>query len=246
MPTTSAPPSDTHTESEAVAAVVQRLTAVLAAEDAELARMADEERQLQAAVAAAAYDRAELEARLEAEEEKAARSATVSKLLQIELTVTEQLFASLDSLLKVHDATDGTDEGRRKPGSYAAAIEEVEQLTRALKRQQQLVSHAHRQLLEISTKRKPIGVVGATPVSTDALRAALAEQEVARLMAEARSAQLEEQMQLMEEHALAGLLQRPDTRADGRAPPVSPPRAKIELRGGVPPLQLIEGRDTDP
>jgi hypothetical protein len=79
---------------------------------------------------------------------------------------------------------------------------EVEEMRRALKRQQQLVSDAHRQLLELSTRRRPLGAAGAAPDDLGELRAALAEQEMRRLMAEARADELQAQVRLFEEQGL--------------------------------------------
>jgi hypothetical protein len=51
--------------------------------------------------------------------------------------------------------------------------------------------------------------VSQTPADVNALRAAVAEQEMARMMAEARADELHAQMKLLEERALRRRLHRP-------------------------------------
>lgn len=116
--------------------------------------------------------------------------AASTKLLELQLSVTQQLHGVDESLSQIPAASSP---------SAATIIDlhqrekELEELSRALRRQHQLVHDAHRQLLEVSTKRKPLGAASAH-VEADALRAALAEQEVARMIAEARVDELQAQV----------------------------------------------------
>lgn len=138
-----------------------------------------------------------------------------AKLLQLQLTVATQLYGVAESLSHVAAATPSRAGGASgHPLSSAGGISgwvpdamrhrerEVEELRRALKRQQQLVSDAHRQLLELSTRRKPLGAAGTASDDVQELRAALAEQEMRRMMAEARTDELQAQVRLFEEQGL--------------------------------------------
>lgn len=152
------------------------------------------------------------------------RDAGTGKLLQLQLTVATQLYGVAESLSQVASATSGSGGGSKggakgggakggaKGGAAAGGTSfpisdealqherEVRELRRALKRQQLLTSDAHRQLLELSTRRKPMGAASSDDVN--ALRTAVAEQEMRRMMVEARCDELQAQVRLFEEQGL--------------------------------------------
>ena len=100
--------------------------------------------------------------------------------------------------------------------------QEIEELRRALKRQKLLVADAHRQLLEVSTRKRPMGALRKVSDDVNELRAALAEQEMRRLMAEARADELLVQVRLLEERGLRlRLLERDRLRERLRPPPLT-------------------------
>ena len=107
---------------------------------------------------------------------------------------------------------------------------EVDELRRALKRQQQLNQDMQRQLLEVATKKKPLGAAATAGETVDELRAAVAEQEMRRLMAEARVDELQAQVRLFEEKGLRLRLHPP------------PPPREAERSPGLtpaPPLRVL-------
>ena len=196
--------------SELEASIVQ-MEAQLAAEDEELAQITREQEEVAAALAAADAAHVDVDAQLQQHNRVEARQQASAKLLQLQLTVATQLYGVAESLSHVAAAgytgsrTGSGKDDLRRGGCAADALRhrdrEVEELRRALKRQQQLVADAHRQLLELSTRRRPLGAAGVSD-GIDALRAALAEQEMRRLMAEARCDELQAQVRLFEEQGL--------------------------------------------
>ena len=176
-------------------------------------------------------ERIELETELLQQRRVEFRQQASAKLLQLQLTVATQLYGVAESLSHVAAAPSVPQSNKRtsnakqltdKSGSASSGEEaksgwvadqlrhkerEVEELRRALKRQQHLVDDAHRQLLELTVGKrgKPLGAAGAVDLAgTDlgALRASLAEQEMRRLMAEARADELQAQVRLFEEQGL--------------------------------------------
>ena len=184
---------------------------------------------------------AALTAQLHERQRMEARQVGLAKLLKLQLTIATQLHGVAEHLSKVSAAGTALREQHANSmptaslshgsscamtadcasGSLAEVLHtserETQELRRALKRQQQLVSDAHRQLLELSTRRNPRGAAAAAPdVAT--LRAALAEQEMARLMAEARCDELQSQVRLLEEQGLRRRLHPLPDAHQARAP----------------------------
>ena len=89
------------------------------------------------------------------------------------------------------------------PGALKQREQEVEALSGALKRQQRISHDAHRELLTLasSAKKRASGGGGAR-AEAETLRAALAEMETARMLAEARADELAAQVRLLEEQGL--------------------------------------------
>ena len=140
---------------------------------------------------------ANLIAQLQLRERTEVRQLNSAKMLQLQLTIATQLYGVAESLTQVsavRSASHSRDVTERN--------KEVRELRRALKRQQSLMSDAHRQLLELSTCKKPLGAGSELPTDVSALRIAVAEQEMARMMAEARADELHVQVRLLEEQSL--------------------------------------------
>ena len=77
-------------------------------------------------------------------------------------------------------------------------------------------------LLELATRGRPLGAAAAVSSDVTELRAALAEQEMRRLMAEARADELAAQVRLFEERGLR-LRLHPAQATDDDAPLLEPP-----------------------
>jgi DNA repair exonuclease SbcCD ATPase subunit len=169
------------------------------AEDDKAISQLDQERELAAAnLAEAEAELAELTAQLHQCERVAARQEADSKMIQLQITVATQLHRVAESLSQVV----GSAPASLVQGSSISQERELQETRRALKRQQQLVADAHRQLLELSTRKRPLGAAGVASNSVADLRAALAEQEMRRMMAEARADELASQVRLFEEQGL--------------------------------------------
>lgn len=113
------------------------------------------------------------------------RHQGASKLLQLQLTMTQQLNGVASSLAQVPAAEDRA----WMPGALRQREQEVGALSAALRKQQQISQQAHAQLLELSTRRGGAAKGGRSEVEALSLR--LAEQETARLAAEARADELQ-------------------------------------------------------
>ena len=214
-----------------LSAAVLDLEAQIAAEESELEALLSDEQQLVQTLEGVETERIELETELLQQRRVEFRQQASAKLLQLQLTVATQLYGVAESLSHVAAAPSVPQSNKRtsnakqltdKSGSASSGEEaksgwvadqlrhkerEVEELRRALKRQQHLVDDAHRQLLELTVGKrgKPLGAAGAVDLAgTDlgALRASLAEQEMRRLMAEARADELQAQVRLFEEQGL--------------------------------------------
>ena len=116
--------------------------------------------------------------------------------MQLQLTVATQLYGVAESLSQVAATPSGRARGADKvlPDAVRQRDRENDELRRALKRQQQLAADAHRQLLELSTRKRPLGAAAQPRDNVYDLRTALAEQEMRRLMAEARADELAAQV----------------------------------------------------
>ena len=103
--------------------------------------------------------------------------------------MTRQLDGVASSLSQVPAAEDRA----WMPGALRQREQEVEALSVALRKQQQISQQAHLQLLELSTRRGGAakGARHGHGSEAEALCAALAEQETARLAAEARADELQ-------------------------------------------------------
>ena len=221
----------------ALTMAVRDLEAHAAAEEAEMTQIAREHEEACATLAAAEAERANLEAHVQQHSRVEARQQASARLLQLQLTVATQLYGVAESLSHVAASTRPPTGGGGKlvpskgGGTRAAWLpdaarhreREVEELRRALKRQQQLVSDAHRQLLELTTRKKGLGAA-ATDIT--AMRASLAEQEMRRMIAEARCDELQAQVRLFEEQGLRLRL---------HPPPAQEPRG--QLLGNVSPVR---------
>ena len=151
---------------------------------------------------------AELTAQLCQRQRVEARQANTAKLLQLQLTMATQLYGVAESL--THVAAGSTHSGcKQLADPQDLRSQEIYEMRRALKRQQNLVADAHRQLLELATRKRPLGVASKTPADVSALRAALAEQEMARAMADARADELCAQVRMLEEQGLRLRLHAP-------------------------------------
>ena len=113
------------------------------------------------------------------------RHQGASKLQQLQLTMTQQLNGVASSLAQVPAAEDRA----WMPGALRQREQEVDALSAALRKQQQISQQAHAQLLELSTRRGGAAKGGRSEVEALSLR--LAEQETARLAAEARADELQ-------------------------------------------------------
>ena len=159
--------------------------------------------------------------------------AAGSKLIEVQLAIHQQLYSVADQIAQVQAANPSA---LHSQPEVIDRDKEVEELSRALRRQQQLVHDAHRQLLELSTKRKPLGVASAH-AEVGALRAALGEQEVGRMVAEARADELQAQ---------ASSQSPPSHKPAGRQQPVAQSflsdsaaaAAEVEV-GDTPPPSLL-------
>ena len=213
---------------------IRALEGELAVEDAEIAQLAVDEEQAAAALAQAAAERLDIEAQLQQLRRIEARQRARAKLLQLQLTVATQLYGVAESLSHVAAVPGTTTTAKGAEGAAEETVRhrdrEIGELKRALKRQQQLVADAHRQLLELATRGRPLGAAAAVSSDVTELRAALAEQEMRRLMAEARSDELQAQVRLFEEQGLRMRLHPlPPGEEEARAhaqPPTSPAAAK--------------------
>ena len=185
---------------------VMELERQLAGEDDAIAALRQEHSRTSVSLSAMESELADLTAQLQQRQRTQSRQVSAAKLLQLQLTVATQLYGVAASLTQV---TAAAASGSCVDEAAVARDSEVNELRRALKRQKNLVTDAHRQLLELSTRKKPLGAVSQTPADVNALRAAVAEQEMARMMAEARADELHAQMKLLEERALRRRLHRP-------------------------------------
>lgn len=178
---------------------VRELQECLRSEEEGLARVQEESTQVKEQIEATIRERHALERRLKQHQRRDERLVATSKLVKLQLAVAMQLNGVAEQLARLPAAS--TPQHHWMPDALHDRDREVEELKRALKRQQQLVADAHRQLLELATKRKPMGAASAH-VEVDALRTALGEQELARLRAEARADELQAQVRLLEEQGL--------------------------------------------
>lgn len=159
---------------------VQEEEAAVAATEEEC-RVAEEELAIQRA------ERMSLTVRLQQEQRAETRHQGGAKLMQLQLTITQQLQGVVSSLAQVPAAEDRA----WMPGALRQREQEVEALSAALRKQQHISQHAHLQLLELSTRRGAKGAARGGRAEAEALCAALAEQESARLAAEARADELQ-------------------------------------------------------
>ena len=157
--------------------VQQQEAGVVATE--EECREAKEELELQRA------ERMRLTVVLQQQQRAETRHQGASKLLQLQLTMTQQLNGVASSLAQVPAAEDRA----WMPGALRQREQEVEALSAALRKQQQISQQAHAQLLELSTRRGGAAKGGRSEAEALSLR--LAEQETARLAAEARADELQ-------------------------------------------------------
>jgi chromosome segregation ATPase len=197
-------------------------------------QIAEIERGAEAAAAAlvsAQAQRAGAEAQLKQRRRLEARQQAGAKLLQLQLTVATQLYGVAESLSQVAATPSGRARGADKvlPDAVRQRDRENDELRRALKRQQQLTADAHRQLLELSTRKRPLGAAAQPHDNVYDLRTALAEQEMRRLMAEARADELAAQVRLFEErglrlrlHPAQAMVMEEDMPALEAAPPKTP------------------------
>ena len=181
--------------------------------------------------ASAQAQRAGAEAQLKQRRRLEARQQAGAKLLQLQLTVATQLYGVAESLSQVAATPSGRARGADKvlPDAVRQRDRENFELRRALKRQQQLTADAHRQLLELSTRKRPLGAAAQPHDNVYDLRTALAEQEMRRLMAEARADELAAQVRLFEErglrlrlHPAQAMVMEEDMPALEAAPPKTP------------------------
>lgn len=157
---------------------LQQQEAGVAATEAE-ATEAEEELERQRA------ERMRLTVVLQQQQRAETRHQGASKLLQLQLTMTQQLNGVASSLAQVPAAEDRA----WMPGALRQREQEVDALSAALRKQQQISQQAHAQLLELSTRRGGAAKGGRSEVEALTLR--LAEQETARLAAEARADELQ-------------------------------------------------------
>ena len=246
-------------ELQALTLAVQDLETQIAAEEMAIAQCERDAERAAETLAGAKAQRDDAEATLQQHRRVESRQRASAKLLQLQLTVATQLYGVAESLSHVAAApgnggrTGGTRSSAGAKGGYSSKgssgtgagdggggwvpdalrhrDREVEELRRALKRQRQLVADAHRQLLELSTRKQPLGAAATTNDDVHALRAALAEQEMLKLMAEARSDELQAQVRLFEEQGLRLRLHPPVESDSPHAPPPITPAAG-ELVGG--------------
>lgn len=240
----SGPVKTAEEEEQELMVAVRKLEDELAVEDAEIAQlMLDEERDAEA-LARAEAERADLESQLQQHRRTEARQHASAKLLQLQLTVATQLYGVAESLSHVASTSAAKPQKSAAGGGVAMADalrhrdREVAELRRALKRQQQLVADAHRQLLELTTRKRPLGAAAAASDDVNELRAALAEQEMRRLMAEARSDELQAQVRLFEEQGLRLRLHPPppgeeEAHARAQAAALASPTSKQTTRVAV-------------
>jgi hypothetical protein len=153
-------------------------------------REAERELELQQA------ERMRLTVVLQQQQRAETRHQGASKLLQLQLTMTQQLHGVASSLTQVPAAEDRA----WMPGALRQREQEVEALSAALRKQQQISQQAHAQLLELSTRRGGAAKGGRSEAEGLSLR--LAEQETARLAAEARADELQVLPRTCTAHAL--------------------------------------------
>jgi chromosome segregation ATPase len=151
---------------------VMELERQLAGEDDAIAALRQEHSRTSVSLSAMESELADLTAQLQQRQRTHSRQVSAAKLLQLQLTVATQLYGVAASLTQVTAAAASS--GGCVDEAAVARDSEVNELRRALKRQKNLVTDAHRQLLELSTRKKPLGAV--------------AEQEMARMMAGAACA----------------------------------------------------------
>ena len=202
---------------------VQSLEQQIADEEQQIAEIERGAEAAAAALVSAQAQRAGAEAQLKQRKRVETRQQASAKLLQLQLTVATQLYGVAESLSQVA-ANTGSAKGAGKvpPDALRQRDHENNELRRALKRQQQLTADAHRQLLELSTRRRPLGAAAQPRDDVYELRTALAEQEMRRLMAEARADELAAQVRLFEERGLR-LRLHPAQTTDYDAPLELPP-----------------------
>ncbi len=201
-------------------ASIKRLNAMLQDEDDTIAELERECADATEALDAAERTRISVEARLQQSQRDESRQHATGKLLQLQLTVATQLYGVAESLSHLPAASE--DGQSWLPDAVRHREREIDELHRALKRQQLLTTDAHRQLLELTTRRKPKGAAGSTRGEIEALRTAVAEQEMGKMVAEARVDELQAQIRLMEEQGLRQRLHPPPLGDDG--PPAPSPQ----------------------
>ena len=202
-------------ELDAITQSVQALEQQIADEEGQIAEIEATAETAAATLVHAQAQRAGAEAQLNQRKRVQTRQASSAKLLQLQLTVATQLYGVAESLSQVAAASSGSGSGSASKGGRGGRAshtmlpdvlrqrdQEIEELRRALKRQKLLVADAHRQLLEVSTRKRPMGAPRKVSDDVNELRAALAEQEMRRLMAEARADELLVQVRLLEERGL--------------------------------------------
>ena len=212
-------------------AEVRTLHEGLDAEESRLERARGETALAAEELAEARSERRELERRLKQHRRREERQQSSSKLVQFQLAVATQLEAVGEHLARVPAAY--TSHDGWMPEALREREREVDELRRALKRQQQLVGDAHRQLLELATRRKPLGAASAT-AEPEALRVALAEQELARMRAEARADELQAQVRLLEEQGLRLRLHLPPVPSEGSSKDRPAPRVILPREAATP------------
>ena len=216
---------DAGSELHTLTLAVRDLEKQVGLEEAQIALQEHECEGAAAALADAKRRRLECESQLQQQRRTQARQRASAKLLQLQLTVATQLHGVAESLTQVAAAASGP--AKTKGGSRALLPlsdalrhrdREIEELRRALKRQEQLTADAHRQILELSTrKRPPKASAASAPDDLHDLRASLAEQEMRRLMAEARVDELLAQVRLFEEQGLRARLHPPSLGSEAKA-----------------------------
>jgi len=164
---------------------------------------------------------ADLEARLLQQQRADARQQSSTKLLQLQFNIASQIYELSEAIM----AQPAAEKNAWVPTALHEREREVDTLKKALKQQQRLTHEAQQQVLEM-TRRKKSAAVGTRAEETESLRAALLEQEIARVAAEARADQLEGQVRLLEEQALRRRL-HPVPRQDHEQEVIAKPAARV-------------------
>ncbi|KAL1524275.1 hypothetical protein AB1Y20_019178 [Prymnesium parvum] len=187
-------------------AEVLELRDAIRLEDDALEKLNEESADATAQLESIRRERQDIERRLLQHQRREERQVTSTKLVKLQLAVATQLHGVAEHLTQIPAQCSQQD--RSLPEALVEREREIEELKRALRRQQQLVADAHRQLLELATKRHPMGAASAH-AEMHAMRTALGEQELARMRAEARADELQAQVRLLEEQGLRLRLHRP-------------------------------------